>query len=134
MVSGGIAATVAPTVTDFSDDALSGTDRSDFVLPAHIHHIGLWTFIFKVDRVYCQSPVPPAFDSQSGTNVIFTEHEKHPDPIIYVPYGSLDAYRHAEGWSYYASTIVEYPSVPAPPVVTSFPLPSPLAIRAAFPL
>ena len=117
MVSGGIAATVAPTVTDFSDDALSGTDRSDFVLPAHIHHIGLWTFIFKVDRVYCQSPVPPAFDSQNGTNVIFTEHGQHPDPIIYVPYGSLDAYRHAEGWSYYASTIVEYPAPPAPPYI-----------------
>ena len=120
MVSGGIAATVAPTVTDFSDDALSGTDRSDFVLPAHIHHIGLWTFIFKVDRVYCQSPVPPDFDSQNGTNVIFTEHEKHPDPIIYVPYGSLDAYRQAEGWDYYADTIIEFPSISVPTPIIPF--------------
>lgn len=29
--------------------------------------------------------------------------------------GSLDAYRHAEGWSYYASNTVEYPAPPAPP-------------------
>lgn len=117
IVSGGIAATVAPTVIGFSDEALCGTDRSDFVLPAHIRYIGHWSLNFFVRRVYCMSPVPPAYDSQNGSDVLFFYHGEAPEPTIYVPYGSLEAYQQAEGWSYHASTIIEFP---ARPVSTPF--------------
>ena len=33
-------------------------------------------------------------------------------PTIYVPYGSIDAYRKAYGWSLYAKNMVEYPARP----------------------
>ena len=116
MVSGGITATVPTSVTDFSDDALTGTRRVSFTIPPQIHHIGHWSLNFqRISYIYCQSPVPPTYDSQNGSNVMFIYHDDQPkDPIIYVPYGSLEAYREAEGWSYYAESIVEYPAPPAP--------------------
>ena len=36
-----------------------------------------------------------------------------PEPDIYVPYGSIDAYRQAEGWSFFAHRLREYPARPS---------------------
>ena len=52
-----------------------------------------------------------------GRNVTSPLTTGEPAPVVQ---GSLDAYRHAEGWSYYASTTVEYPAPPAPPYITPF--------------
>lgn len=119
MIGGGITATVPASVTDFSDEALVGNSRESFTIPPQIHHIGHWSLnFFRVRYIYCQSPIPPAYDSQKGSNVIFYFHHLAPGPIIHVPYGSLDAYRQAEGWDYYAQTIIEYPSISVPtPIV-----------------
>ena len=87
MVSGGVTANVPASVTGFSDEALVGTSRDYFVIPAHIRYIGHWSLNFFVRRVYCMSPVPPAFDSQNGSDVLFFYHGEAPEPIIYVPYG-----------------------------------------------
>ena len=35
-----------------------------------------------------------------------------PEPDIYVPYGSIDAYRQAEGWNLFAHRLREYPALP----------------------
>ena len=133
MVSGGTTATFPTSVKDISDEALVGEDREVFVIPPHIRHIGKWSFNFTVQHVYCMSPVPPAYDAQGGTGILFFMNEDAAawnDLVIHVPIGSLQAYRQAEGWSYYATRMQEFP---APPVPNGPPPPPPIRRGAQWP-
>ena len=69
--------------------------------------IGSWTFAgaFISDAVYLESPVPPRYDYEGGRFAVMPSNV-----LIYVPYGSLEAYRHAYGWEDLADNIREYPA------------------------
>ena len=61
---------------------------------------------------YMESPVPPRYDYEGGHFCVV------PSIVpVYVPYGSLDAYRHAYGWEKVADNIREYPARMTPRVV-----------------
>ncbi len=115
MLSGSVTAVIPRSVTSLSDVCFSWYEREELILPSQITHIGYWSLTSVIGRVYCESPVPPTFDSQGGHNFLFpTAEQGKPEPEIYVPYGSLQAYCQAEGWSFFAHRIREYPaSVPS---------------------
>ena len=84
----------------------------ELTIPAQITRIGPWSLATPIGRLYMESPVPPSFDSQGGTlNIIHPADEEYPGPEIFVPVGSADAYRKAEGWKYFADHIHEYQPV-----------------------
>ena len=76
--------------------------------------MGSWTFAGATitGAIYMESPVPPRYDYEGGHFCVV------PDNIpVYVPYGSLEAYRHAYGWEDVAENIREYPADISPRVV-----------------
>ena len=56
----------------------------------------------KLESVYCKATTPPTISGY----YVFDHHRA--ERKIYVPKGSVDAYRAAEGWSEYADDIVGY--------------------------
>ena len=109
MVSGSTVATIPRSVTSLSDECFNFFNPKELTIPAQITRIGPWSLATFVEHLYLESPVPPAFDSQGGhLHLIQPPDEQHPHLNIYVPAGSADAYRQAEGWSEFADYIHEY--------------------------
>ena len=109
MVSGSTEATIPRSVTSLSDECFNFFNPKELTIPAQITRIGPWSLATFVEHLYLESPVPPAFDSQGGhLHLIQPPDEQHPHLNIYVPAGSADAYRQAEGWSEFADYIHEY--------------------------
>ena len=114
MQTGSAAATIPRSVTSLNDECFIWYSCDELILPSQITRIGLWSLTSLFKRVYCESPVPPAFNSQGGQAYLFPPaHMNFPEPDIYVPYGSIDAYRQAEGWSFFAHRLREYPARPS---------------------
>ncbi len=99
MVSGSVTAFFPRSVDMMSDEPFTGYDRPSIVIPRQVKHIGQWAFSCAIDTVYCESPVPAEWH---GPTTLFATW-----PVICVPKGSLDAYRQANGWSYFADSIRE---------------------------
>ena len=99
MVSGSVTAFFPRSVDKMSDEPFTGYDRPSLVIPRQVMHIGQWAFSCVIDTVYCESPVPAEWH---GPTTLFATW-----PVICVPKGSLDAYRKANGWSYFADSIRE---------------------------
>ena len=99
MVSGSVTAFFPRSVDKMSDEPFTGYDRPSIVIPRQVKHIGQWAFSCAIDTVYCESPVPAEWH---GPTTLFATW-----PVICVPKGSLDAYRQANGWSYFADSIRE---------------------------
>jgi len=111
MVSGSTVATIPRSVTSLSDECFNFFNPKELTIPAQITRIGPWSLATYVERLYLESPVPPAFDSQGGQLHLIhplDEDDPYSDLGIYVPAGSADAYRKAEGWSEFADYIHEY--------------------------
>lgn len=109
MVSASARAHIPPSVTSLSDEAFNFFNPEELTIPAQITHIGPWSLATHVSRLYMESPIPPTFDSQGGQlHIIQLPNEEHPDLEIFVPVGSAEAYRQAEGWSEFADYIHEY--------------------------
>ena len=109
MVSGSAKATIPRTVTSLSDECFNLFNPEELTIPTSITRIGPWSLVTHIRRLYVESPVPPAFDSEGGQlHITGSAGDNYPDPEIYVPVGSLDAYRQAEGWSEFADHIREY--------------------------
>ena len=72
-------------------------------IPESVTSIGSYAFYQceTLDSVYCKATTPPA-----GGDYMFTFNAS--GRKIYVPMGSVEAYKNAEGWSRYASYIVGY--------------------------
>ena len=102
LMSGSVTAFFPRSVDKMADEPFAGFDRPSFTIPRQIKKIGQWAFACHFDTVYCESPVPPEFNSNHGAIYLFACH-----PIIYVPKGSRDAYAKADGWCYYAEGIRE---------------------------
>ena len=99
MVIGSVTAFFPRSVDKMSDEPFTGYDRPSLVIPRQVKHIGQWAFSCVIDTVYCESPVPAEWH---GPTTLFATR-----PVIFVPKGSLDAYRQANGWSRYADSIRE---------------------------
>ena len=111
MVSGSTVATIPRSVTSLSDECFNFFNPKELTIPAQITRIGPWSLATFVERLYLESPVPPTFDSQGGQLHLIhplDEDDPYSDLVIYVPVGSADAYRQAEGWSEFAEYISEY--------------------------
>ena len=111
MVSGSTVATIPRSVTSLSDECFNFFNPKVLTIPAQITRIGPWSLSTNVERLYLESPVPPTFDSQGGQLHLIhplDEDDPYSDLVIYVPIGSADAYRQAEGWSEFAEYISEY--------------------------
>ena len=102
MVSGSVTAFFPRSVDKMSEEPFTGYSRPSIVIPRQIKTIGQWAFVCKIDTIYSESPVPPAFDSQNGSIYPFNG-----TPVIIIPKGSRDAYAQADGWRYYAAGFKE---------------------------
>ena len=100
MVSGSNKAFFPRSVDKMSDEPFTGFYLRSLIIPRQVKHIGQWAFSCNIDTVYCESPVPAEWH---GTTTLFAMW-----PVICVPKGSLDTYRQANGWSYFADSIREY--------------------------
>lgn len=113
MVSASHVARIPRSVTALSDEAFNWFVPEEVFIPDQITYIGPWTFATWIKRVYLESPIPPYFDSQNGQlNLINPGSMGFPNPEIYVPIGSLEAYKQADGWRQFAHRIREYPVAP----------------------
>ncbi|MBR1410877.1 MAG: leucine-rich repeat domain-containing protein [Prevotella sp.] len=124
MITGSVTAFIPRSVTSLSDECFNWFNRDELILPAQISHLGPWSLTSIFHRVYCESPIPPTFDSQDGAAYLFPHSDMgFTEPTnIYVPYGSLEAYRKAEGWALFADRLREYPALAMPYSLSFFPL------------
>ncbi len=99
MIMGSVTAFFPRSVDKMSDETFTTFTRDTLTIPRQVKHIGQWAFNSNIDTIYCESPVPAEW---RGTANLFATW-----PVIYVPKGSLDAYRQANGWSYFADSIRE---------------------------
>ena len=113
MVTGSVTAFIPNSVTSLSDECFNWFDRDELVIPSQLTHIGTWALTCIFQRIYCMSDVPPFY--RPDTRESFWEHL----PEIYIPYGSTEAYCHAEGWKLLTHRLHEFPAKPAP-VTTDF--------------
>ena len=104
MLTGSVTAFFPRSVDKMSEEPFTGYSRPSIVIPKQIKTIGQWAFACKIDTIYCESPVPPTFNSNNGTNILFQY-----TPIIIVPKGSRNAYAKADGWRYYLDGLREKP-------------------------
>ena len=101
------------SVTSLSDEAFNSLDLEELTIPAQITRIGPWSLVSSIGRIYLESPVPPAYDSEGGQLLIVAYGAGlYPNPDVYVPIGSLEAYAKADGWNRLAHLMREYPAVP----------------------
>ena len=85
------------------------TSLTSVTIPASVSRLGNYAFYgcSALKAIYLQSTVPPILATPyDGTYNIFAANA--PDRKIYVPAGSAEAYKTADGWSTYADDIVEY--------------------------
>lgn len=78
------------------------TNIGDFVIPERIVTMGSYVFINTgYIKIHMESAVPPTLSGSFGSKCY---------PTIYVPAGSLEAYKTAPNWSTYADNIFEEPT------------------------
>ena len=84
-------------------EAFSTTGFSEFTLPANTGGIeaGIFDWCDNLKSVYIKATTPPSIVS-NGINLFETCSNLE---FIYVPAASVDAYKAADGWSYYADII-----------------------------
>lgn len=112
MVTGSATAFIPSGVTSLSDECFNWFDREDLVLPTQLSYIGTWALTCYFKRLYCQSEVPPEFNSLNHSVLLFGKGKLVPE--IYVPYGTIDDYCQAEGWNEAVRYYREYPALPSP--------------------
>lgn len=103
MITGSATAFFPKSVDSMSDEALVGFVRPSLTIPSQVKAIGQWALLSFIDTVYCESPIPPSFNSDNGQIDMFKSQ-----PVICVPKGAREAYAKADGWKYHAKNIQEW--------------------------
>ena len=97
--------TIGDSVTTIGNGAFSGcSSLTSITIPDGVTTIGDWAFGYcgSLKSVYCKATTPPAL---GGIHVFDYNASGRK---IYVPVGSVEAYKSSEYWSEYASAIVGY--------------------------
>ena len=98
--------TIPNNVTSIRDSAFSQcTSLTSVTIPNSVTSIGNEAFRYNgnLESVTVKATTPPTLDF----GVFFNGSS---NPVIYVPAESVDAYKSASGWSYYANQIQAIPS------------------------
>ena len=96
---------IPDSVTSIGQDAFIYCDSLTSVnIPDSVTSIGEGAFwwCYSLTSVYCKATTPPAL----GGTYVFDDNGS--GRKIYVPAGSVNAYKSATNWSEYASAIVGY--------------------------
>ncbi|MBO7311418.1 MAG: leucine-rich repeat protein [Alistipes sp.] len=96
--------TIGDSVTTIGNNAFYGcSSLTSVTIGNSVTTIGSRAFYScnSLTNVYCKATTPPA----GGYKMFYNDAS---GPKIYVPMGSVEAYKSAEGWSDYASDIVGY--------------------------
>ena len=96
--------TIPDSVTSIGYSAFSGcSSLTSITIPDSVTEIGYSAFIYctSLTSVYCKATTPP-----TGDDYMFDNNAR--GRKIYVPTESVDAYKKADGWSWYADDIVGY--------------------------
>lgn len=97
---------IPSSITSIGDAAFSGCDSlASIVIPNSVTSIGGHAFYncTSLTSITVKATMPPTLDTRTG---VFDNTNDCP---IYVPSGSVDAYKAASGWSAYASRIQAIP-------------------------
>ncbi len=104
---------IGENVTSIGNWAFDGNSLQKIVIPEKVKIIGSSAFasLRTLTEVYCQSSTPPKIDVEYTDNTMsevldwsfqfIGPHDSELDLLrtLYVPYGSLNAYQNAPGWS-----------------------------------
>lgn len=87
-------------ITSIGQTAFTGTLLESIILPSTLKEIGVLAFSYskKLKSVTCLAETPPTC---IWGQYLYPFEQNDPDFKIYVPAGSLEAYKAAEGWSRY---------------------------------
>ena len=115
LLSGASYGFIPSTVVSTSSTAFAGLIYKYLTIPANLKTIASWALCATevTGAIYLESPIPPQYNYRGGHFSVVPYQTKVP---IYVPYGSIDAYRHAYGWEDYADNFREYPAEIPPKV------------------
>ena len=82
---------------------------TEVVIPQNVNQVRAWSFYgcHNMKNVYCKPILPPSI-TYSGLLTWVAFSIQASDRKIYVPMESVEAYKNAEGWSEYASSIEGY--------------------------
>ena len=104
--------TIPDSVTTIGDEAFEFCmNLTSVTIPHSVTTIGLSAFTdcWALSSVYCESATPPTAKYDGFDRwYTFDIFNSLPEYKIYVPMESVEAYKNADGWSYYADAIVGY--------------------------
>lgn len=100
------AITLPESITEIESDAFAGcTSLSSITIPESVTKIGYYAFqnCTSLAEICCKPTTPPTLSSYSDDTKVFDNNAV--GRMIYVPEGSVDAYRNANVWKYYQGFI-----------------------------
>jgi hypothetical protein len=93
-------------VTSIERNTFSGCALTSVTIPRNVTFIGCNAFnISKLNSVTCLNPVPPKMGPchMAGDDGAFNKYTLRDSAALYVPAGSINAYRAADGWKRFKS-------------------------------
>ena len=96
-------------VTSIDAEAFANSNITSITLPSSVTTIGAWAFsdCSDLETIFCMSTTPPTA-KPNESNIWSALYNNASDRKIYVPAESLEAYKTAEYWNYWASDIIGY--------------------------
>lgn len=90
--------TLSEGIESIGHSAFANINISSITLPSTLTSIGNYVFAGnQIQTVYCKATTPPT--------MVYNIFERNPIAKIYVPAGSVNAYKAADGWKIYADKI-----------------------------
>lgn len=94
---------------EIETDCFSGTALENVELPSTLERIGIGAFcgLGSLNSLTSHATVPPRCEVSEGMSPFGSEDDTLTSPSIpvYVPAGSVDAYKAASGWTYFSNYI-----------------------------